>query len=121
MGLLDELERKGRGKRRPAQRIILREESIFGGTRTRIVTASQLGRMRNQHNRQKGGAVLAGAGWVVGLILISSGALFVIAGAGIIMVSTVGGILLAFSHSDRELKRHARWTWREVKKFLTGK
>jgi hypothetical protein len=54
------------------------------------------------------------------LIVMSYGPIGVVIGSATLLLSTVGAMLIAFSHSDKELKRHVRWTWREFKKFVTG-
>lgn len=115
MGLLDELERRGYGKR-PRQRVMVWHSD---GT-YRITTPQALGRQKSQQRRRGAGIIVGAVGWFAALFLSSYGPVGVLLGVAVGVLFTVAGLLIAFSHNDREVKRHARWTWREFKKFLQG-
>src|SRR6266704_4732837 len=119
MGLLDELDRKN-GRRRGLI------QNLQGGNRqqhqrlpkapwgTHWVTPAQAARENKQLQRQVTGLIIAVVGWVVAGIISSSYGLIALAPALIVgVLFTVGGVAIAFSHSDKELKSHAWKIWRE--------
>jgi hypothetical protein len=124
MGLLDELDRKNRrrtgliqnlhrGKRQPLPK-------APGGTHW--VTPTQAAREKKQLIRQLTGTAIAVAGWVAAGVLSSVYGLVAVPVALIILVLfTVWGVVTAYSHNDKELKRHAWKTWREFKSLFKRK
>ena len=113
MGLLNELERRGRNRRSsPRQRV----QRFYQTPDGRVLTPQQWGRERRQQHRQWTAVIVGGIGWIPAVLTLGTYWLILTVPLGAIF--TVLALSVGFSRNDREVIRHSRWAWRQYKSYV---